>query len=105
VITSLWAVHPSKANGLEEGKLISRRRNPDDRRRHIVEVTNKGRKALERAERGIAGLEQGLLGSLSQSGRLTLKGNYPFTGEVALEWLGMASPGLARLPALGAAAR
>jgi MarR family transcriptional regulator, temperature-dependent positive regulator of motility len=60
-------------NGLEEGELISRRRDPDDRRRHIVEVTNKGRKALERAERGMAGLEHDLLGSLSQSDRLTLK--------------------------------
>lgn len=60
-------------NGLEQGELISRRRDPDDRRRHIVEITLRGRKSLERAERGMAGLEEELLGALSAADRATLK--------------------------------
>lgn len=60
-------------NSLEEGELISRRRDPDDRRRHIVEITPRGRKALDRAEQGMAGLEDELLDALSPSERATLK--------------------------------
>jgi DNA-binding MarR family transcriptional regulator len=60
-------------NGLEAAELIARRRDPDDRRRHIVEITPRGRKALERGERGMAGLEEELLGALSASERATLK--------------------------------
>ena len=60
-------------NALEEAELIARRRDPGDRRRHIVEITPRGRKALDRAERGMAGLEEELLGALSPSERATLK--------------------------------
>lgn len=60
-------------NGLEEAGSISRRRDPDDRRRHIVEITPKGKKVLERAERGMATLEEDLLQVLSQAERATLK--------------------------------
>ena len=42
-------------------------------RRHIVEITPRGKKVLERAERGMDKLEQELLSALSPSERATLK--------------------------------
>lgn len=60
-------------NAMEEAELIARRRDPGDRRRHIVEITPRGRKALDRAERGMAALEEELLAALSPSERATLK--------------------------------
>jgi len=60
-------------NGLEEAGSIARRRDPDDRRRHIVEITPGGKKVLERAERGMAKLEEELLAALNPSERATLK--------------------------------
>src|SRR6266851_3576217 len=60
-------------NGLEDAGLIARRRDPGDRRRHIVEITPRGKKVLERAERGMDKLEQELLSALSPSERGTLK--------------------------------
>ncbi|GAC1483261.1 MAG: hypothetical protein PVSMB9_09070 [Candidatus Dormibacteria bacterium] len=60
-------------NGLEEGGSIARRRDPDDRRRHIVELTPRGRKVLAGAERGMVQLEEELLSALSPSERATLK--------------------------------
>ena len=60
-------------NGLEATGSIARRRDPDDRRRHIVEITPRGKKVLERAERGMDKLEQELLSALSPSERATLK--------------------------------
>ena len=60
-------------NGLEEAGSIARRRDPDDRRRHIVEITPRGKKVLERAERGMDKLEQELLSALSPSERTALK--------------------------------
>ena len=60
-------------NGLEEAGSIARRRDPDDRRRHIVELTPRGKKVLEGAERGMAQLEEELLSALSPSERATLK--------------------------------
>ena len=60
-------------NGLEEAGSIARRRDPEDRRRHIVEITPGGKKVLERAERGMAKLEEELLSALSPSDRATLK--------------------------------
>src|SRR5438552_13385467 len=60
-------------DGLEAAGSIARRRDPDDRRRHIVEITPHGKKVLERAERGMAKLEEELLAGLSASERATLK--------------------------------
>jgi MarR family transcriptional regulator, lower aerobic nicotinate degradation pathway regulator len=60
-------------NGLEAAGSIARRRDPDDRRRHIVEITPRGKRVLERAERGMAKLEEELLSALSPSERATLK--------------------------------
>src|SRR3984893_7603337 len=55
-------------NGLEEPGSIARRRDPDDRRRHIVEITPRGKKVLEGAEGGRDKLQQGPLFALSPSG-------------------------------------
>jgi DNA-binding MarR family transcriptional regulator len=60
-------------NGLEEAGSIARRRDPDDRRRHIVEITPGGKKLLERAEGGMAKLEEELLSALSPSERAMLR--------------------------------
>ena len=60
-------------NGLEAAGSIARRRDPDDRRRHIVEITPRGKKVLERAEHGMDKLEQELLSALSPSERTALK--------------------------------
>src|SRR5260370_24557060 len=48
-------------NRLEAAGSIARRRDPNDRRRHIVEITSHGKRALERAERGMPQLEEELL--------------------------------------------
>ena len=59
-------------NGLEDAGLIARRRDPDDRRRHIVEITPRGKKVRERAEHAMATVEEDLLHALSLSERATL---------------------------------
>ena len=59
-------------NGLEEAALIARRRDPDDRRRHIVEITPKGKKVREGAEHAMTTVEEDLLKALSSSERATL---------------------------------
>ena len=60
-------------NGLEDEELIARTRDPKDRRRHIVEITPKGYKALERAERELETLEDEVLGKLERSERDQLR--------------------------------
>jgi DNA-binding MarR family transcriptional regulator len=60
-------------NGLEDAGLIARRRDSDDRRRHIVEITAKGKKVRERAEHAMATVEEELLHALSPSERATLR--------------------------------
>ena len=59
-------------NGLESSGLIERRREPADRRRHIVVLTPAGRLALERAERALEGVEDEVLCALSPEERATL---------------------------------
>ena len=59
-------------NGLEDAGLIARRRDSDDRRRHIVEITPRGKKVRERAEDAMATVEEDLLHALSPSERATL---------------------------------
>jgi DNA-binding MarR family transcriptional regulator len=56
-------------NGLEEGGLIARTRDPEDRRRHIVTITPKGQRALEKAERQIETVEDDVLGNLDRAER------------------------------------
>jgi DNA-binding MarR family transcriptional regulator len=60
-------------NGLEERGLIERVRDPEDRRRHIVAMTAKGGRALEKAERQLETVEDDVLGNLSQDERDQLR--------------------------------
>jgi DNA-binding MarR family transcriptional regulator len=59
-------------NELEAAGFSVRRRDPGDRRRHIVEITPAGRRAIERAEKAQEGIEDELLGDLSPEERATL---------------------------------
>jgi DNA-binding MarR family transcriptional regulator len=59
-------------NELEAAGLVLRRRDPSDRRRHLVDITPEGRQSLERAERAIAGIEDEVLGALSRKERTSL---------------------------------
>src|SRR5947199_2704448 len=60
-------------NELEAGQFSVRRRDPQDRRRHIVELTASGRRALERADKARESLEDEILGTLSAEERKTLR--------------------------------
>jgi MarR family transcriptional regulator, temperature-dependent positive regulator of motility len=59
-------------NEVEEAGYAERRRDPADRRRHIVELTPAGRRALERAEAGMQSVEDEVLSGLSQKQRVEL---------------------------------
>ena len=59
-------------NALESDGLVERRRDPTDRRRHVVVLTPSGRLAFERAERALESLEDEVLGALSREERETL---------------------------------
>ena len=59
-------------NEVEALSYVERRRDPEDRRRHVVDITPEGRRALERAEQAQAGLEGEILGALSEEERETL---------------------------------
>lgn len=59
-------------NELEERGLVTRRRDPTDRRRHIVELSEQGERALVQAQRTMVRAEDDLLGALSPEERATL---------------------------------
>ncbi|MFC4035485.1 MarR family winged helix-turn-helix transcriptional regulator [Streptomyces polygonati] len=59
-------------NDLEAEGLIERRRSPEDRRRHIVELTESGIERLARAEFAIAAAEDEVLGALEPDQREAL---------------------------------
>lgn len=61
-------------NELEDLGYVVRRRDPDDRRRHRVEITQTGLAALERAERAQEAIEDDVLGALDADERATLWG-------------------------------
>ena len=60
-------------NELEDMGYIERRRDSADRRRHVVELTDEGHDALERAERAQDSLGDELLCGLSEEERATLR--------------------------------
>ncbi|MGC4745571.1 MarR family winged helix-turn-helix transcriptional regulator [Micromonospora sp. DT201] len=59
-------------NDLEAEQLVERRRSPEDRRRHVVELTQDGAKRLSEAECALAGAENEVLGALDPTERETL---------------------------------
>ena len=61
-------------NELESRGFAYRRRDPTDRRRHLVEITDEGLAAFENAERGIESVEDDVLASLSGPERVELQG-------------------------------
>jgi len=60
-------------NDLEDLEYVERRRDPADRRRHIVDITDAGLEALERAEVAQGSIEDEILGGLSDSERVTFR--------------------------------
>ena len=60
-------------NDMERAGWIERRRDAADRRRHLVHRTAAGLRALKRAERGMDGVEDRVLGSLSTEDRDALR--------------------------------
>jgi DNA-binding MarR family transcriptional regulator len=61
-------------NDLEAAGHVERRRDPADRRRHIVEMTPAGRKALAAADRAVESLEEEVLAALTAAEREALQG-------------------------------
>jgi DNA-binding MarR family transcriptional regulator len=60
-------------NDLEASEFALRRRDPTDRRRHLVEITDEGLRALDTAEKGIESVEGEVLASLTTQERLELQ--------------------------------
>jgi len=59
-------------NELEDLGHVARRRDPEDRRRHLVELTKAGRRALADAERAQESIEDEVLKALDADERATL---------------------------------
>ena len=59
-------------NELEQPGYVARRRDPDDRRRHRVELTSAGTKALARAEKAQEAIEDDVLHALDPEERAML---------------------------------
>jgi DNA-binding MarR family transcriptional regulator len=60
-------------NELEAAGLSIRRRDPNDRRRHLVDLTPAGRVAVDRAEKARESLEDAILADFSAEERASLK--------------------------------
>ena len=60
-------------NELEDLGYVARRRDPTDRRRHLVEITASGTRAHERAERAQEGIEDDVLRGLQPAERAILR--------------------------------
>src|SRR6186713_314950 len=61
-------------NELEERGYAKRRRDPEDRRRHLVEVSNKGVAVIEKVSEVMDGVEEDLLDGLEPGEREQLEG-------------------------------
>ena len=59
-------------NELEDGGLLTRRRDPADRRRHIVELADGGAAALRAAEQALAQVQDEVLAALDDDERAAL---------------------------------
>jgi DNA-binding MarR family transcriptional regulator len=59
-------------NDLEDLRFVERRRDPGDRRRHIVTLTATGRRALVRAEAALDDVQDEVLAALTVEERATL---------------------------------
>jgi DNA-binding MarR family transcriptional regulator len=59
-------------NDLEDAGYVQRRRDPTDRRRHMVEMTPAGERAVAQAEEKLESVEDEVLGKLTASERATL---------------------------------
>jgi DNA-binding MarR family transcriptional regulator len=75
-------------NETEAAGFSVRRRDPADRRRHMVELTAAGRAAVERAEKAREGIEDDVLSDLNPDERKSLR-----------KLLGRVLDGLLRVPA------
>jgi DNA-binding MarR family transcriptional regulator len=60
-------------NEIENAGLAERRRDPSDRRRHLVRLTPAGEQALVAAEQAQEGIEEEILHTLSAEERATLR--------------------------------
>jgi DNA-binding MarR family transcriptional regulator len=60
-------------NVLEERGLVTRQRDPDDRRKHIVALSERGCEAVRRAEEELWRLEEQVLAPLSDEERTQLR--------------------------------
>jgi DNA-binding MarR family transcriptional regulator len=61
-------------NEVESAGWVERRRDPSDRRRHLVFLTDGGRQVLAHAERARAEIEEDVLSMLERDERETLRG-------------------------------
>jgi DNA-binding MarR family transcriptional regulator len=59
-------------NELEAAGWSIRKRDPNDRRRHLVEITESGKAAVDRAEKARETLEEEILAGMSPEDRTTL---------------------------------
>jgi DNA-binding MarR family transcriptional regulator len=77
-------------NELDDMGLVIRRRDPADRRRHIVDLAPKGRKLIEHdVQRSLAAVDDAVLGALSPDDRDALhRILLQVAGELAAECLG-----------------
>ncbi|MEU7070692.1 MarR family transcriptional regulator [Streptomyces narbonensis] len=77
-LAAVMEVDPSQLvailNELESEGLAERRRDPADRRRHIVEITPAGAEALERVDSAVSAAERELFGDLSAAEQAVLRG-------------------------------
>ena len=60
-------------NDLEAREFALRRRDPADRRRHLVEITEEGLRAFASAEKAIEGVEDEVLAPLTRKERMELQ--------------------------------